>query len=147
MLHSNFAFIMFTTWFSHCWVTKALFGLPLFWVIWLSSHHSNWELRGTHWKYCVWLDFLSLFSSLKLSLSWATMQKIGNTKLVFSVSELHNSVATEPFPIISRLKPYLNKNASENPNYNHYLQPSPSTLEIRVKVGVGFIVFSVWAKD
>ena len=93
MLHSNFAFIMFTTWFSHCWVTKALFGLPLFWVIWLSSHHSNWELRGTHWKYCVWLDFLSLFSSLKLSLSWATMQKIGNTKLVFSVSELHNSVA------------------------------------------------------
>ena len=56
---------------------------------------------------------------------------------------LSPSVATEPFPIISRLKPYLNKNASENPNYNHYLQPSPSTLEIRVKASVGFIVFAV----
>ena len=49
---------------------RPCFGLALFWVIWLSSHHSNWELHGTHWELSVWLDFLSLFSSLKLKIEF-----------------------------------------------------------------------------
>ena len=68
-------------------VTQALFGLALFWVIWLNSHHSNWELRGTHWELSVWLDFLSLFSSLKLSLGWVRVMKTRNKKMLFFVSQ------------------------------------------------------------
>ena len=72
---------------------KGLFGLEVFWVIWLETHNWVWELRGTHTILSVWLDFLSLFSSLKLNLVWVRVMKTRNTKLVFSISELHNSAA------------------------------------------------------
>ena len=70
------------------WVTKGSFGLACF-------HHSNWVLI-TQTKNCVgpteywsvWLDFLSQFSSLKLSLGWVKNMKTENSKMLFSVFTL-----------------------------------------------------------
>ena len=44
----------------------SLFGLEKFWVIWSKTY--NWVIKkcGTHTIFFVWLDFLMLFSSLKL---------------------------------------------------------------------------------
>ena len=67
------------------WVTKGSFGLACF-------HHSNWVLItqtencvGPTEYWSVWLDFLSQFSSLKLSLGWVKNMKTKNSKMPFSV--------------------------------------------------------------
>jgi len=67
--------------------TKALFRLRVFWVIWLETHNWVWELHRTHTILSVRIDFLILFSSLKLGLGWVRVMKTGNNKLVFLEAE------------------------------------------------------------